>query len=303
MRDLDITSLRIFIAVCELRNYARVAELENLVASAVSKRMAQLESDVGMQLLVRNRRGVSPTPAGVALLEHCHTLRATMGRIERDLSAYATGVRGHVLLLASASALAESLPDDIAEFLKNPHHQAIQVDLREQLSSEVVRSLKDGTAQVGVCWDVADLSGLTTHPYRSDHLAIIAHPDHPLVAEQKGRTRMHFEETLQYEHAGILASSAVQSMLHRAAAMAGKPLVYRAVVSNFDAAIRIVRANLGISVVPREVAQAYGQMSGLRIIDLADEWAARRFAICYRDPAALTPAATLLVAHLRQKAE
>lgn len=303
MRDLDFTSLRIFIAVCERRNFAQVAQQENLVPSAVSKRMAQLEEDVGAQLLVRSRRGVAPTPAGMALLEHCHSLRTTLARIERDMSAYASGVRGHVRLLASASALAEFLPDDIAEFLKNPQHQAIQVDLEERLSGEVVKALRDGSASVGVCWDVVDLQGLVTYPYRSDHLAIVAHPDHALVAALQGRAWVHFAETLQYEHAGILASSAVQDMLHRAAALAGKPLVYRAVVSNFDAAIRIVRANLGISVVPREVAQAYGPASGLRIIDLADGWAARRFAICLRDASALTPAAMHLVAHLQRKGQ
>ena len=43
MRDLDLTTLRLFIVVCETRNIARAAEQANIVGSAISKRLAQLE--------------------------------------------------------------------------------------------------------------------------------------------------------------------------------------------------------------------------------------------------------------------
>ena len=82
-----------------------------------------------------------------------------------------------------------------------------------------------------------------------------------------------------------------------------RTLVQRMVVSNFDAALRVVRANLAISVVPREVAQPYASTYGLRVIPLTDPWAQRRFAICFRDEAALSAAARLLVEHLAGVAE
>ena len=62
MRDLDLTSLRLFVAVCETRNIARAAEQQHIVASAVSKRLALLEGVVGATLLERRRRGVSRPP-------------------------------------------------------------------------------------------------------------------------------------------------------------------------------------------------------------------------------------------------
>mgnify|MGYP003345737754 CR=1 FL=1 len=62
---------------------------------------------------------------------------------------------------------------------------------------------------------------------------------------------------------------------------------HRVHVSNFDAALRVVQANLAISVVPREVALSYAAYSDVRVIALADPWARRRFAISYRDEAQL----------------
>ena len=65
MRDLDLTSLRLFVTVCDTGNMSRAAEKANMVASAVSKRLAQLETTVGASLLTRRKHGVVPTPAGI----------------------------------------------------------------------------------------------------------------------------------------------------------------------------------------------------------------------------------------------
>jgi DNA-binding transcriptional LysR family regulator len=90
----------------------------------------------------------------------------------------------------------------------------------------------------------------------------------------------------------------VQVLLARAAAVEGKTLAHRVLVSNFDAALRVVRANLAISVVPREVALSFAETAPIRVIPLSDIWARRRFAICYRSAQALSPAGRLLVEHL-----
>jgi len=294
MRDLDMTTLRLFAAVCETRSIARAAEQANIVGSAISKRLAQLEDTVGTPLLVRRRRGVEPTPAGESLLEHARTMLASAEQIERDMAAYALGVRGQVRILATASVMAESLADDVAAFLQVPAHHDIQVSMEERVSPDVIRGIKEGVASVGICWDAADLTGLQSRGYRRDHLAIVVHPSHPLARHET----LSFEQTLDYEHVSLPVQSAVQMLLQRAAALKGKAIMHRVIVSNFEAVLRVVRANLAISVVPREVAEPYARTYGLRVVPLLDAWASRRFAICFRDASSLSAAAQLLVSHL-----
>jgi DNA-binding transcriptional LysR family regulator len=297
MRALDLTTLRLFVAVCETRNIARAAEQASLVSSAVSKRLAQLEDTVGVQLLQRRRHGVEPTAAGQTLLEHARELLATSQRIEHAMAGYAAGVRGEVRVLATASVLAESLADDVAEFLAIPAHRAIQVSMDERISPDVVRGIREGSASIGICWDKADFGGLATCAYRSDLLAVAVHPSHPLAQKQS----LKFADTLDYEQVSLPVSSAVHVMLARAAAAVGKRVLHRVVVTNFEAALRVVRANLAICVVPREVAEAYLEVYGLRCIPLNEPWARRRFAICYRDGESLSAAARLLIEHLRRE--
>jgi DNA-binding transcriptional LysR family regulator len=297
MRDLDLTTLRLFVSVCELGNIARAGEQASIVGSAISKRLAQLEDQVGTALLVRKRHGVLPTAAGQTLLEHARAMLDSAARIESDMHNFANGARGQVRLLASVSAMTESLADDVAAFLHLPAHHAIQVDMEERVSPEIVRGVREGMASVGVCWDAVELGSLQSRPYRRDHLCIVVPPGHPLGR----RKTVRFEQTLDYEHVSLPVNSAVQVMLRRHAAQLGRTVRHRVVVTNFDAALRVVRAGLAISLVPREVAQAQAMAFGLHLIPLAEPWAQRRFIICFRDAQALSPAAQLLVEYLASK--
>jgi len=292
-RDFDPLTLRLFVAVCEERNIARAAAREALVASAVSKRIAAIEAQVGAPLLVRGRRGIEPTAAGEVLLRQAREMLGAMQRMQAELSEFATGVQGSVRLVASVSALAEKLPDDIAGFLAR--HQAVRVSLDERLSTEIVRAVREGSADLGVLWDIADLQGLQALPYRRDHLCVVLHPAHPLAR----RKRLRFEETLDHPAIGVAPGGTMETMLRRQAALLGRTPLYRIQVSSLDASCRIVAAGLGLAILPRESTAVFASAAGLTMVPLADAWAERRFVICSRAEALLSATARLLAAHLR----
>lgn len=299
MRDLDLKSLRLLVAVCDHGNMKDAAAQEHIEPSAISKRIAQLEDAIGTQVLVRGRRGAEPTPAGRALLEHARNVLFTMDRIEADMAAFKGGIKGHVRVVASASAIAESLLDDLTSFMRAPEHQDIKVDIEERFSKDIVGMVREGVVSLGVCWGNIDFGGLEHRPYRRDELTLAVPLDHPLAQQHA----LHFEDTLAYEHVGLPPSTAVHTMLGRAAARTGRHMSYRVVVSNFDAAFRVVAAGLGVSVVPRQVSELYVSAGQVRIIRLLNEWAQREFAICYRGRGDLTPAAGRLLEFLVYKAE
>jgi hypothetical protein len=61
-RRIDLTSLQLFVAVCELGSIGKAAEREFIAASAVSKRLGDLETTLDTPLLYRHTRGVDLTP-------------------------------------------------------------------------------------------------------------------------------------------------------------------------------------------------------------------------------------------------
>ena len=294
MRDLDLTSLRLFVTVCDTGNMSRAAEKANMVASAVSKRLAQLEATVGASLLTRRKHGVVPTAAGETLLEHARSMLLSASRIERDMASHAAGIQGRVNVLATASVMAESLADEIAEFLKKPEHQNIQIDLEERISPDVVRGIREGVASIGICWDAAETGLLHTRTYRHDHLSVAVPRGHPLCALKAVR----YADTLQFEHVIMPVNSAVEVMLQREASLLGQRLQHRVIVTNFEAALRVVRAGLAIALVPREVTTLYAEAYGLAILPLQENWSRRRFILCHRGEDQLSPAAQLLLNYL-----
>lgn len=297
LRHFDPVTLRLFVAVCEERNIARAAARESLVASAVSKRIAALERGLGAQLLVRARRGIVPTAAGEALLRQAREVLGAMERMYSEISEFAAGVQGSVRVMASVSALAEKLPEDIAGFLAR--YKAVRVSLDEMVSREIVRLVREGAADMGVLWDAADLSGLQVTPYRSDHLCVVLPAGHPLARHEA----LSFAQTLDYPAVGVAPGGTLEAMLRRESALLGRALNNRIQVSGLDAASRIVAAGLGLVVLPREVAEPAAKFAGLVMVPLAESWALRRFAICTRPERLLSAATRLLVDHLRQQAE
>ncbi len=295
-RYFDPVTLRLFVAVCEERNIARAADREAIVPSAISKRVAAIEDELEVPLLKRGRRGIEPTPAGEALLRQARDVLGMLERMRAELSEFASGAHGSVRVFASMSVLSEYLPDDVGGFLAR--YETVRVSLEERVSSEIVRGVREGTVDFGVCWDAGALTGLQTLSYRADHLGVAVPSSHPLAR----RKSVAFIDTLAYEQIEIEPGSIVQITLRRAAAIAGVAIRHRIQVSTFDAACRNVAAGLGIAIVPREVAEAHARSPGLRILKLTDAWATRRFVICLRSRETLTAAARLLVDYLHERA-
>ncbi|MCA1538310.1 LysR family transcriptional regulator, partial [Bradyrhizobium sp. NBAIM03] len=65
---LDPQSLRLFISVLEEGTIAAASQREHIAAAAVSRRLSELESLLGSQLLIRSNKGIEPTEAGTALM-------------------------------------------------------------------------------------------------------------------------------------------------------------------------------------------------------------------------------------------
>ena len=61
---IDLLTLRLLVAVVEEQSVAKAAAREHIAASAVSKRIADLEKTLKVQLFRRHRTGLQPTPAG-----------------------------------------------------------------------------------------------------------------------------------------------------------------------------------------------------------------------------------------------
>jgi DNA-binding transcriptional LysR family regulator len=292
----DLTSLRVFVTVAECGNLTRAAEREHLAVSAISKRIAELESQVRTPLLQRYPRGVGLTPAGQALLHHARNVLRALDGIEEELAGFADGAKGHVRLHAVASALNQFLPEEIESFLSR--YPGVQIALEERTGKAVVLAVSDGSADFGVVAAQTPHEGLTAIPYRTDRLAIGVPIGHPLAR----RKSMRFAEALDYTFVGPHVESSLAAMMLEGARACGKPIEQRVQASSFDTMCRLVETRLGITMLPDGVLTPYVDAGRIVMVDLDEPWALRRMTMIVRNLQQLSHVARALIDHLQQSA-
>jgi DNA-binding transcriptional LysR family regulator len=181
-----------------------------------------------------------------------------------------------VRVFANTTAITEFLPALLPTFLAS--HPDVSVDLRERLSPDIVRAVSEGTTDIGIVAGNVRTEGLEVLPYRRDRLVLAAALAHPLA--QVGE--VSFDQTLEYDYVGLHEASAIHGFLARAAGSLNKSIKTRIQVGNFEAVCRMIEANAGIGVLPESAARRYEKTMSIRIIQLSDEWALRKMAICVR---------------------
>ena len=291
-RRLDLTSLQLFVAVCESGSIGKAADREFIAASAVSKRLSDLEAALDTPLLYRHARGVDLTPAGETLLHHARAVLFSLDKMQGELSEYAEGVRGHVRIHANISAIVQFLPEDLASFLRQ--HEHVRIDLEERLSNDIIRAVKDGEADIGICNPQADLGELQSRIYRHDNLVLVVPRGHALAA----MPAVPFVSTLDYDQVGLHSNSAIYLTTRRAAAAAGKILRLRIQVTGLDAMCRMIHNGLGIGLLPDRAFAMLRHVGDLHAVPLLDDWSARDIQLVARNFDSLPVTARLLVEHL-----
>lgn len=278
----NLLSLMLFISTFERRSIAGAAKANNIAASAVSKRISDIEERKRVTLFHRRRDGVEPTPAGQAFYRQARLVCDILTRLDAEISEYADGAQGVVRISANSSAVTQFLPDDIAAF--NSHFPKVRFDLHEATSGQSVNAVLNGSADLAIFSEHAAHRGLRTRVYRRDTLMVVMPKGHPLST----KASVTLAQTLHFDHVGLQDDSSLQARIRSAADLLGKSVRTRVNVLSFEGVRRMIEAGLGISILPQGVVLPYLGSTSITAVELNETWATRTLLIGYRDASSLT---------------
>src|SRR5579885_3504909 len=172
-------------------------------------------------------------------------------------------------------------------------HPRIDVDLKERQSSDIVKAVSGGLAEIGIISDAVDPAGLTLQPFTVDRLVLVTSRDDDLAKEKS----LSFLNLLDRDFAG-LAEGALHDYVEGQANRSGKRLKVRVRVRTFEGICRMAAHRVGIGIVPEPAARRCRRSMPIALVRLADSWATRRLSLCFRSETDLTPVAAALAAHL-----
>jgi len=288
----DLVTLELFVAVCEERSISRAAERAHTVASAVSKRISDLEQALRMQLFYRQARGLTLTPAAEALLRHARLVLRDLAEMESEIAEHGKGLRGQVRIRSGVSSIIQHLARDLGCFLAS--YPGVRIDLEEDTSREIIAAVAGNAADIGIFGSNVPAPGLQVFPYRSDRLVALVPVGHPLAKQSSVR----FADLLAYDLVAPKKGSALDALVQSAAAALQHPLKLRLRVNGFETVSAMVEAGLGVGLAPQTSAERYASGRAVLPIRLDEPWATREWKLCVRELATMPPAAAKLVAYL-----
>lgn len=148
---------------------AAVAEALFLTPSAVSQQIAQLEEEVGVQLIERHGRGVRLTPAGEVLVGHADRLFTVLGQARSDMAAIKEEVAGTLTVAVFPTAGTSLLPAAIRSVQHAYPH--LEVVLEEMEPAEGLAALGSWRCDLAFVDDLTAMESAGRH--RVEKVALI----------------------------------------------------------------------------------------------------------------------------------
>src|SRR3954451_18695276 len=184
---LNVQRLKVLREVVAQGSFSEAASALNYTQSAVSQAIATLESEAGVALIERDRRGVRPTSAGDVLAEHAGRILTQLDAAEAELGAIA-GIAGGELRMASfPTAGATLMPLAIASF--RSAYPDITLSLVEGEPEELTPRLRDGEFDLGLIFEFQGTGelgpGLRSTPLFEDPMKLALPKGHKLAGRER----------------------------------------------------------------------------------------------------------------------
>lgn len=291
--NFDLRDLRLYIAVAETGTLTGAAERMSLSVAAASARIRSLEEQAGLQLLLREPRGLRLLPPGEAMLHHARAVIRQAEQLQAELREYGGGARGHMRVFANTTAVTDFLPEILPAYLKaNP---GINVDLQEKPNTVIPRGVLDGRADIGIVAGRVDTLGLEQVHFSTDRLVLVTSRRHRFAR----RKAISFAETLDEDTVGMQAGSTLHAFLADIADGLGRRQKLRLQLGSFDAMCRMIAGNVAIGVMPESAASRNLAPLGLSLVPLTDSWCVRERYLLTRSSARLPSHARALIEAIR----
>ena len=243
---MELRHLRYFVAVAERQNFTKAADSLRVAQSAVSQQIADLEYEIGVQLLARTKRKVSLTSAGRSFLVEARSILADSERAVERAQKASRGEYGRLAIGFLGPAVFRFLPNLVQDFRAS--FPEVEVILEELSPADQLRKLRDGEIDLGFSrpFDKRVYPELSSKVLYPDSL-------HAVFARKKGFNKAKLHERLAEEPLVLyqreLAPELFAQIVEYCRAHRFEPQI-GSTPSHMQTVLSLVQAGVGASIVP-----------------------------------------------------
>ncbi|RYY56985.1 MAG: LysR family transcriptional regulator, partial [Comamonadaceae bacterium] len=210
-------------AVARCGSIRGAADTLHVAASAVNRRIQDLEAELGTPIFERLPRGVRLTAAGELFIGYARRRSADLDHVRSQIEDLHGVRRGQVTLAASQALAPSFLPNAIVAF--QDVHAGVGFDVKVLDRERAVRAVAEFEADLALVFNPPDLRGLRVLAQARQRTCAIVAPDHPLA----GRASVRLKDCLQYPLAlpdsSLSGRNVLDDLFERSSARPNAPLV------------------------------------------------------------------------------
>ncbi|RPH25525.1 nitrogen assimilation transcriptional regulator [Buttiauxella warmboldiae] len=256
---MNLRRLKYFVTIVDIGSLTQAAEVLHIAQPALSQQVATLEGEMDQQLLIRTKRGVTPTEAGKILYTHARTIlrqceqaQLAVGNVGQTLGGQvsiglAPGTAASSITLPLLQAVRAQLPDVLVYL-----HENSSADLNDQLLS--------GKLDMAVLYDRSPTVGIVSQPLLKEELFLVGTRGCPgqavdlcAVAEMKLFLPRNY--------------SAVRKRVDEAFSLRRLTAKFIEEIDAIPTLTAVIASGMGVTVLPESAAQS--------LVSSANGWMAR----------------------------
>lgn len=274
---MRLEQLRSFEMVARVGNITRAADALFLSQPSLSRQLASLEHDLGVELLQRGQRGTTVTPAGAALLPVARRMLADAEAARREMAAFAGLERGRLRIGATPTLCVSLVAEALATFHRD--FPGVELQVTESGSPGLVEALEEGALDLALVVSTGDgalRQPSVRIPLLTEQLVVVgAAQGSPLQT----RSKLSVAELASLPQIAFHSGYELRQVTD--AAFAQAHVDPRIVVegAEMDAVLRFVECGIGVAVVP---AMVLLDRPSLRAVPLTGERVNRTVSLAYR---------------------
>lgn len=241
---IKIEMLRCFSTVAQTGNLAEAAVRLSRTQSALSMSLKQLEAHLGHRLFQSDRKN-RLTPLGTQILELAQRQLLEYDNAIKAIETTASSPKGVIRIVSVPSVSGLVFPTAIDKLTQ--HYPGIKVELRDADTQQVINSLIQGRADIGIASGRHSLSGIQQHLLFEDQFGLVCSPSNPLAlqAEDPSIAEVVSSRFIRNELCELIDSEEFQQIASSACIT----------VHNTMSLIGMVRKTNWVTVLPQQVAQ------------------------------------------------
>lgn len=273
---LTLRQMRYFEALARERHFGRAAEAVHISQPALSAQILDMEQDLGVRLVERNRNGILLTRQGEDVLAQVRSILEQVDRLESSARNQGKMLHGSVRI-GIIPTVAPYLVPKLVPCLRE-RYPSIEIELKEAVTDRLILDLQDGKLDAVIAALPVDGDGTETLPLFADRFFMaIARNAEAILMSPLTETQVDVERLLLLEEGHCLREQALS-----VCGTAGKRSLVNFGATSMTTLLQMVSHDMGMTLIPEMAIPTETARNDIRIVPFAEPAPSREIGLIWR---------------------